>query len=179
MKKCLSLSAALCLSFVIFFGSQCKHEKIVSDNPYGLPNVGDLQAMGCVLNGNVWISTPMSLGCSLDGDTIIGITGSRPGVYNEELWIAVKLNAGTIQTGVPLNVDNINTDITYGSDSTCNGPDPYRIITANAISGTVTVIKFDTATKVFVGTFSATIPLPGCDTVTITDGRFGDYFTRQ
>jgi hypothetical protein len=38
--------------------------------------------------------------------------------------------------------------------------------------GSITITKLDIQNGIIAGTFAATLYKPGCDTVTITDGRF-------
>jgi hypothetical protein len=166
------------VGLLMLIGVQCKHYHFTPDNPYGLPNVGTVGAMGCLINGRTWISTPFGPLSSLTGDTVIGIHGSRKGMFYEDIWIGIRLVNGRLDIGVPLVVDTTNSTVSYTSDSTCMGPNPYGLL-GRAISGTITVLTFDTVKNEFTGTFSAIIPLVGCDTLKITDGRFGQNFYRQ
>ena len=157
----------------------CSHKSHVTkpDNPYGLPNVGDW-GFGCLINGRTWIAkddAPIALIAQEHGDTSIGITGERAGMYSEIVSIGVNPSAPGFKVGAPLPTNQFN-QFEYISDSTCQGP-YYNDYGGYAISGTITILEIDTVNHVFSGTFSGTIPLPFCDTLKITEGRFKDNYS--
>jgi len=59
----------------------------------------------------------------------------------------------------------------YATTSTCLGVS-FNVTTSNAINGSVTLTKLDKSNNVVSGSFSCAIPIPNCDTLKITDGRF-------
>jgi len=178
----ISVCVSLCL-----LGSQCKRNHFVPDNPYGLPNINELGTMGCLVNGTVWIAAEngsFALRAQSIDDTIVGLVGQPYGYYAQQIYISVKLNRPGVKIGVNLPVDSTNFMIEYATDSTCPGP-TGRVFETQAISGVITLTQLDTSAvndfskNIFSGTFSAIIPLPGCDTLKITEGRFSVNFYKD
>jgi len=175
---------------ILFFGfiylsSNCKKNTHVSpDNPYGLPNATQTGAntFACLINGSPFISyyNP-SIGA---GATMIDAHSSD--VKNDTLAIGGQLKPnGTygkliflhINSGLAINekynLGSIAADGIYGTDSTCIGIST-NATTSYAISGTIQLTKLDTLNKIVSGFFNGIFPIPGCDTLQVSDGRF-DY----
>jgi hypothetical protein len=170
------------LLLAICSGTQChKAYKFVPDNPYGLPNINEEGTMGCLINTKTWIASADAISglfSILYTDHFIKMHGRRNGTYAEEIDIEVNLSNPQFKVGVPMPVDSINTLISYDADSTCTGP-IAGLLGGLAVSGTVTVTQLDTLKNLFSGTFTCVIPLPVCDTLQLTSGRFSEDFSRQ
>jgi hypothetical protein len=66
--------------------------------------------------------------------------------------------------------DSIKTRFTYDTDSTSLGiPSSINV---NKAFGTVTFTRLDSTNKIISGIFSFKVPIPDCDTLNFTDGRF-------
>lgn len=146
----------------------------IADNPYGLPNLADAGTFACRLDNANFISAfkwPFSQ-CAITNDTLL-ITGT-PTTISAIKTIGITI-FGNLNSGASYNInDTAAAEIFYLSDSTCAGlgaGDSYR-----AVDGTITLTKLDTNQKRMMGTFNCKIPIPGCDTISITNGRFDSYY---
>lgn len=76
------------------------------------------------------------------------------------------------KVGVPYAAnDTFHVKVEYEVDSACYyiGYDDIDVL---ACGGSVTLTKFDQANRIVSGVFDAKFAIPGCDTVTMSDGRF-------
>lgn len=158
----------------LFTFNQCKKVKNTEpapDNPYGLPNATQTGAniFACRVNGVNWISKTdiYNLGASVSNDTL-NLGGGGGGLLFNGLGFSIK----QLQQGQLYLLKNSvypigNVFITNAVNSCVSGT-----LNARAVSGSVSLIKYDVTNKIVAGTFSCTIPIPQCDTLKITDGRF-------
>lgn len=160
---------------VILTASRCK--KNVGpppDNPYGLPNATQTGAniMACRINGQNWISKTdiYHFWGGIQNDSL-GITGTAVGVDFQVIAINLYKN---LQQGSLYNLgDSLKGRVFYLADSSCvNAGSWNSIIRSNSISGSLTLTRLDRTNKIFSGTFNCRIPIPQCDTMNVTDGRF-------
>jgi hypothetical protein len=150
---------------------QCKKSNPAPDNPYGLPNATQTGAwtMGCLINGRTWVSPDYNLMATLRGDSIVGVLGKSLGRFSNEIMVGVRGNMGLFPVSHPLPIDSCCT-LYYVTDSSCLGG---TVVTAlRAIKGSITITRLDAANHIFSGTFNGTMPMPNCDTLYITYGRF-------
>ena len=160
------------LILISLTASKCKKEKSpASDNPYGLPNATQIGAniFACLINGQEFIAynDVNHIGAGFVNDTLI-IAG-QPKNKNYLNNILLKLVSNR-QKGLYI-IDNFKNFSTLITDSTCNGIS-FNIYQFNAINGFIQLTKFDSTTKIVSGLFNCIIPIPNCDTLKITDGRF-------
>lgn len=169
---------------VLLGGAQCKkHSALVPDNPYGLPNVNEPGTAGALINGQPWIASAAALQASdpvafTYGDTVFTMNGQDTGFYYSHIVISVATRGPGFGVGVPILFNGYNTAalLSYTTDSSCYGVSGVEIVNELAMSGSLTITKLDTVHHEFAGTFSASVPLPPCDTIQITDGRFDQYY---
>lgn len=161
---------------VILTASQCK--KSVGpppDNPYGLPNATQTGAniFACRINGQNWISKTdiFHLGGGIQNDSL-GMHGSvvKDNSF-QDIGISLYKN---LQQGNLYNLgDSLKGHFFYITDSSCVSAGSWNsIIRSNSISGSLTLTRLDRTNKIFSGTFNCRIPIPQCDTLNVTDGRF-------
>jgi len=160
---------------VILTASRCKKNVgPPSDNPYGLPNATQTGAniFACRINGQNWISKTeiFYMGASLGNDTL-GITGSAGSYSFQDIIINLYKN---FQQGSLYNLgDSLKGRLFYLADTSCLGAGGRgSIVTSHAVSGSLTLTRLDRTNKIFSGTFNCRIPIPKCDTLNVTDGRF-------
>jgi hypothetical protein len=140
-----------------------------------LPNATQTGAnmFACRVNGNNWISKTdiYNLGASISNDTL-NLGGGGVGVYFNGLGFSIK----QLQQGQSYLLDNSiyptgNAFITNSSNNCVGGT-----INARTISGSLKITKYDIPNKIISGNFNCIIPIPQCDTLKITDGRFDIKF---
>ena len=159
-----------------FFFSNCKKDKTTpSDNPYGLPNAtqnGDYGGamMACRINDvNQIANKNVTAGISFSKDTL-GIDGIFAHQYAQQIdfGLIVKNKQTNIQYSLS---DTTATIFYYRTDSTCLGGSP-DLITVEKATGFINFTKIDTSNRILSGTFNCRIPIPNCDTINVTYGRF-------
>ncbi len=163
--------------FIVFFSlpffSCKKHHDSPADNPYGLPNAtqNGSNIFACLMNGKKFIgyyNPSNGSGAKVTGDTL-GITGVPKNKTHYE-FLGFRL-IGDFMEIQNYFIDAQNNYGIYGTDSTCLGVS-FNQTTCYAINGNIKLTKFDTSKKIVSGIFNCTIPVPNCDTLKITEGRF-------
>jgi hypothetical protein len=125
---------------------------------------------GAIVNGKVWVPA--------------GFNGTPNLQYNYDPGYAF----GTLNVGAYRRTDTIENDVTdlgFALHSFALKPnsniafdyDRYPCVYAaedssTKSSGSITISKLDTAARIVSGTFSGVLIKAGCDTITITEGRF-------
>ncbi len=170
MKTFKFLLTALLVTTLFTF-NQCKKDKTTDptpDNTYGLPNATQtgVNIFACRVNGVNWIS---ELGIYKMGGGVSNDTLSCRGTVNGDI-IEVLILGGANQNS-SYNLNTNNKLVKYRTQKTCLGF-LGNVITINSISGLSTISKIDINNKIISGFFSCKIPIPSCDTLNITDGRF-------
>ncbi len=156
--------------FFLFFLSNCYKQKL--DNPYGLPNVTQNGSMvfACRINGQDRIakSDIVSQIGNIATDSVFVGGGFGDVYYYERVgWIIY----GNAKLNIPYNLgDSISTAFLYSTDSTCLGIP--TLIYVNTATGTITFTKLDSINRIISGVFAFKVPMPNCDTLNFTDGRF-------
>ena len=177
MKKIKIMPLAVLL-FLCFCFAQCHKDKTPApDNPYGLPNATQTGAgvFACRINGTNAIAKNdiYHQGGGVHNDTL-GIFGSSPsGRFFNIISLGVY---GNLKESVTYNFkDSIHTFCLFGTDSTCQ----LIVSVTNTYpkNGSFILTKLDTTHKnttqnIISGTFSFKVPISGCDTLNVTDGRF-------
>ena len=159
--------------------SSCKNAAApVPDNPYGLPNATQTGAntFACRINGKNYIVSNWNIGSGtlLNGDTLLGCRAP----FGSQSFTYLTLSLKNKFSPELYSLDNINYSIQYLTDSTCLGI-LSTVLNANSIIGQIEVTRLDKVNRVFSGKFNCKIPLKGCDTLNITDGRFDTYIYFQ
>jgi len=146
------------------------------DNPYGLPNATQIGAntFACLINGQKFIAFNDGVwtGVKLRNDTL-GITG-RPKLQNYFEYVTFVIDLKSRQ-GMSFQ---LNTSMAYGiyaTDSICSGIS-FKQTTSHANIGTIQLTKLDSTNKIVSGTFAALFPIPNCDTLRLTEGRFDFHY---
>lgn len=159
--------------FLCLTATQCHKNASPADNPYGLPNATQTGAgiFACLINGRNFIAHYDGTWswAQYAGDSI-GVIGSP------KLDIFENIGFEVIANPVVVGAYNIDGSVTRGyfaADSTCLGTS-FNITSSNATSGTIQLTKIDTVNKIISGTFHCIFPIPSCDTLNVTEGRF-DY----
>jgi len=156
--------------------SSCKKNTVTvaPDNPYGLPNATQVGGnfLACRINGKNYVATAPYTGYKItkagfNVDTL-GITGTFNLNYLEGISLAIYKYQVANQNYV---FDSIIAAAGFASDSTCLGFST-KYTNSKAINGSVYLTKMDRVNKIVSGTFSCTFPIPQCDTLFITGGRF-------
>jgi hypothetical protein len=161
--------------FILSF-SDCKKDTVKYDNPYGLPNATQTGAgiFAWRLNGENMVAKNdiyRQIGkYSSDSTTLGAVFGNN---YYLIFGIHVIGNA-QLNSSYSIN-DNNNLRFYYGSDSTCFGISSKSIQVDTAF-GSITFTRVDSVNKIISGTFSFRVPIPNCDTLNFTDGRFDMHY---
>ncbi len=160
--------------FILAFAA-CKKEKNnpPPDNPYGLPNATTegKNIFACRVNGENWIvqNSIYTLGGGVQNDTL-SVSGSSDGNnYFHRLTLYISEN---IVSGNSYNINSFNRILLSANWTPCNGAMGSNVINQFATSGQIILTKYDADNKIISGKFSCRIPIPNCDTLNITDGRF-------
>lgn len=158
--------------YTIFASSGCfKPDKIEYDNPFGLPNATQTgrNNFACMVNGKPWItkSSIFSVRATVTKDST-GASGSYgPDVYFQHFGFILKGNIP--QINISHTISGVDSYFFLSGDHICTG---YIGVYRFKGSGAVTITKVDTAAKILSGKFNCKIPIPNCDTLKMTDGRF-------
>lgn len=164
------------LLFICFCFAQCHKDKTPpSDNPYGLPNATQTGAgvFACRINGVNAIAKNdiYHIGgwMSVSRDTL-RVFGSFGEKYFQVLSLGTIKKNRQIDTPYSFQ-DTLLTSFLYGADSTCLGISAGfgDILNANGI---IIYSKIDTVNLIVSGIFNCRIPVPNCDTLHVTEGRF-------
>jgi hypothetical protein len=168
-------SVIVILFLVVITISQCKKDSgLPSDNPFGLPNAtqtGEGIFAFRMNNANYSASNDLvHLGGIIINDTV-AIKCSVPyGRFFVNVFIGTAANA---RQNITYNLsDTIHTYCYFVTDSTCQ--QIGRVVNFKPKSGQITLTKIDSVQRIISGTFKVSIPVPNCDSLIITDGRF-DY----
>jgi hypothetical protein len=161
--------------------AQCKKDrnKPKPDNPYGLPNATQTGAgvFACRINGTNFIAKNNinSIGAwmSPQKDTLT-VFGEFAHTFFQHLTL------GSIQKDRKINKtyyleDTLNTSIFYSTDSTCEGGGS-SVTNVFKVKGSIIYTKLDTVDLIVSGTFNCSIPIPNCEDLKITDGRFDVHY---
>lgn len=160
------------LFVTIFTFAQCKKDNTQKpDNPYGLPNATQTGAniFACRINGSNWISEK---GLYKMGGGVYADTLNCWGTANGDI-ISIMIVTAASQGDQFILSAGSNSFIRFSTFYTCTGFQ-NTILLQNSTDGTVSITKIDRTNKIISGIFSCRIPIPNCDTLHITDGRF-DY----
>jgi hypothetical protein len=162
------------LAFFLFSFSNCKKSNGSKlDNPYGLPNATQNGSMvfACRINGQNRIAAAniTSQNGNISKDSVTVFSGFGDAFYFEDVSLIVY---GNVKINTPYVLeDTMQTGFSYDTDSTCFGISSNVIFIYKAY-GTITFTKLDSINKIISGNFSLKVPVPGCDTLNFTDGRF-------
>ena len=176
MKRSLKLFAVGIVFSGVFCFSQCRKDNPKPDNPYGLPNATQWGAdvFACLINGQKYIAKRRSgfLDGALIKDDTLYVTGALSVAFHyTEIGIYVKQ---FLYKNENYTIDGANVGVVFFTDSTCQGISSHTTASFSK-TGNIVVTKFDTTRRIVSGTFDGlALPIPGCDTLHVTNGRF-DY----
>lgn len=161
--------------FLVFLSAECKKPKPItpgSDN--GLPPATQTGAdiFACLVNGKPWISEKSiyALGANITKDSlyVFGSFGERSDFDHLRFILH-----GNVQQGNTYRLNNIQENFAHiSTDQDCQGNLLGYQLAFYAVDGTLNLTRVDTVRKFMSGTFNCIIPVTGCDTLHITDGRF-------
>ncbi len=152
----------------VFALSNCYKQKL--DNPYGLPNATQNGSMifAGQMNGKNFIVGWFDTRGNITKDSV-RISASFGHNFYNIIYICLH---GKIETNHPYDLsDSINTVFQYGTDSTCSAAQSFSAEVFTA-SGALTFTRLDSVKRVISGLFSFRVPMPECDTLNFTSGRF-------
>jgi hypothetical protein len=174
----MKLPKLLCYIFclVTFFTfSECKKEPVNPNTDDGLPPATQTGAniFACKIDGRSWIS-----------GTGIGIMNGH--ISNDTAWltgadgdtncferISIRIDGGANLSNSPFLIpSNSQASILFNANKSCEGLLGSAIINSYATQGKITITRIDSVNKVFSGIFECKVPMPNCDTLIITNGRF-------
>ena len=177
--KTLQLSLLLFGSALLLLSSQCKK----SDSS---PPLTELQKLPAITQGGL-----NTFGCLINGKAFVpgggGILANTLSVYYDPTFqggkfaITAKYYFDNTNQTVNLGADTINSVGTYNLQlhgrygifyvdgrTSCD----FSTLYDPPISGTLTITRFDTITRIISGTFSFKVATSRCGTIDGTDGRF-------
>jgi hypothetical protein len=172
MKK-ITLQLFLAAFFpILFCFATCLKGKVPPpDNPYGLPNATETgnDVFACRINGANYVSTGgLGYGAFIQRDTVAARGGFKVGHNFYELEVGF---IGNVQENISYSLaDTVHTFCQFYTDSIC-----HPVTTATFIYpriGSITLTKRDTVNQIISGIFEVQIPVPDCDTLNVTYGRF-------
>ena len=180
MKQIKTLLIAIMAIVLISTGCFKTYTPQPPDNPYGLPNatkdgadIFAFRANGSSYIGQLTFGSGVAIRGGIQNDTLDAsceiFTSSI--ASDEILILGININKNLVQGNTYNLNDTSIADISCISDSICSGV-PSSLLDLRAASGIVTLTKLDTIKKIISGTFNCNIPVPNCDTLFITDGRF-------
>lgn len=170
MKSVFSLVAVIILT-----GNSCKKDTKLSvpDNPYGLPNATQTGAniFAYLKDGvpQIVSNSSSTLGGGVRNDTLF-VTGEA-GDYNYFETIGIAITDNVLQ-GNTYHINPQTNFIKLVTNKNCFGYLGSNVIASFAVSGSIYLSKVDIANKIISGLFNCKIPIPNCDTLNITEGRF-------
>lgn len=174
MKQTLSILLILITAFTISCTS-CKKDKAPEvDNPYGLPNATQTGAntFAYLIDGKPQIveNSIYLRGGAVLNDTL-GVFGEAgDNNYFERLTINIK---GGLQQGLIYQLNNPGIkSIRISTNKSCKGYLGSNVLNLYSTGGTMELTKLDLNNKIISGKFNCKIPVPNCDTLKITNGRF-------
>jgi len=194
MENAFTILRNVIVIFMILCFSCKKGKESFIDNPYGLPNATQTGSniFACRVNDSNWItkvssSTLHSSFRTNNGRDTLGLSGS--GSSNRLLETIAFSIFDRIQTGKSYRVNDSTKGLvnTFRLFANCGQTSGYGGAQWNkAADGTITITKF-TGTytvpscctygtfernSIISGTFNFIIPIPNCDTIKVTEGRF-------
>lgn len=104
-----------------------------------------------------------------ENDTIRIFGSPNTSGYFEDITIVIK---GNLLEGVTYNFNGADYYADYSTNKTCLGYTGSGVTHCLATSGYTILTKFDASNKILSGKFECVIPIPSCNTLNITDGRF-------
>ncbi len=163
----------------------CKKDKTEPTELSKLPAATQTGAntFGCLVNGKAYVAqndckylcnSPFKVSYNSDFGGIVGITGD---------WLNSKEN---IDKRIQILIDSTNHKLMHSISiynphqgagyidsklTTCNQYDHY-LDSASTHTGNVILTKYDLQNGIISGRFNFTLTKPGCETITVTDGRF-------
>ncbi len=146
------------------------------DNPYGLPNATRTGAntFAYLKNGVPQIAKSgiYTMAGNVTNDTLAISASSGDANYFERIGITIR---GNLQEGMMYQIDNPAPGyriIGMSTNKNCLGYLGSNVINSYSTIGSVVLTKLDKTNKIISGTFNCKMPIPNCDTLNITEGRF-------
>jgi hypothetical protein len=174
----MKLSKLLCYTFLLitfFTFSECKKSKLNPNTDDGLPPATQTGAniFACKINGQNWISGTGSrlMAGHIFNDTI-SATGSTGGSNYFDRITPIIDGTGLLINSPFLIPANPHASILFSTNKSCEGLLGSAIINSYATQGKITITKIDTVNKIISGLFECKVPIPHCDSLKITNGRF-------
>lgn len=132
---------------------------------------------GCMVNGKLWLPSQE------DGSPIINAYLGSSGTFTVAAFIILDRSSsgGEEYENIALGLKGLNKTGTYYLDErnayVDYGHDLKKCYYLNVISGSyytgkIEITRFDLTNNIVSGKFEATLKVPSCDTIKITDGRF-------
>ncbi|MBY0477021.1 MAG: hypothetical protein K2Q24_05205 [Chitinophagaceae bacterium] len=165
----------LLLFSVLSLHLKCKKETPEVETLPPLTQTGAF-TFGCLVNGKVWVPKGLLFSNKL---TITYDPGWRGG----SLVITARRKDNLIDQSIAISSDNLQSTGIYSliiKDTSLAYFDDvitgcvyysYRDLTT-PLNGSLTITKFDLNKNIISGTFFFKLAKPGCDTITVSDGRF-------
>lgn len=165
----------LTLTTTLLFFCACKKPKTPTqpDNPYGLPNATQTGAdvFACRVNGQNWVSSKSiySMNAGYRNDTLFAFGTIGDNNYFEKLGFEIN---GNSQPNMTYQVGPRTCSFRLSTNKSCLGYLGSNVLNLQGVNGLVRLTQNDTNKKIISGAFECIIPIPNCDTLRITDGRF-------
>lgn len=172
--------------FLLLTAASCKKENTPQDELSKLPPATQTGAntFGCLVNGKAWVAqTDCRLICDppfklyYDGSNggYVGITADwLNSANNIKQRIDIVFDSTNYKLNHILSIYNRLTTarfVNYKSVNSCGIYEHY--IDSSVIhTGIVNLNKYDLREGIISGTFEFTLTKPGCETLTVTNGRF-------
>jgi len=167
--------------FACFCFAACKkHHDPQPDNPYGLPNAtqSGKNTLGFLLNGKPWTPQGFNGTANLSIDFDKGVNNGIFGISTYRILsndnrqyfgLSVSDSLNFISTPKTYQLGNNSLFGVYFSNNSCTFDYFDNAIIRNGI---LTLTKLDRTNRIVSGIFNATISKSGCETISITEGRF-------
>ena len=165
----------------------CKKDKTEPTELSKLPPATQTGAntFGCLVNGKAWVAqrNDCSIFCSpsfkilydgANGGTL-SITGLKIDLqHNVDEQFNIFFDSSNFKTIHQITIFNTLRTASFRNYAVNNSCNTYVRSLDSTVThlGKVTLTKYDLPNGIFSGTFEFTLTKPGCETISVTDGRF-------
>ncbi len=123
---------------------------------------------GCLVNGKAWVTRTSTDALSFYQSGLLQV-GAGADVNNKEQGMVLVVSNGVVEGSLYDLATDINNLVEFSSRNV-SGICFYE--RQNALDGHLKITKLDQVNLIVSGLFEFTTVVSGCDTITVTDGRF-------
>ena len=177
----------LAITATISILASCKKDKTEPTELSKLPAATQIGAntFGCLVNGKAWVAKRNDCFIICSSSFKIYYDGSSGGYFGIEAVkidtknniserIDVFFDSSNFKTEHIVTINNPLITVRFANYSNGNNCSNYQHNLDSTVVhfGKVNFTRYDLSNGIFSGTFNFTLTKPGCETITITEGRF-------